>query len=130
VVDYLLEHRASVDAIGATGRMALHACRSGHNAVVELLLSRGADPNSRDEAVCTPVKYVDRGWRTALHWASFNGHTAIAERLIACSAQASTADQDGWTALHWSCRYGHTTITQVICDALSARPAPDSNEGN
>jgi hypothetical protein len=75
----LLDHGASIDAIDEEYRstpLGL-AARRGQLAMVEFLLTRGAD--------------VHRGgmpWATPLAWALKKGHGAVAERLRAAGAEA------------------------------------------
>jgi ankyrin repeat protein len=54
----------------------MFAAYSGHDAVVQLLLDKGARPNLKDAAGAS-----------AADWASQNGHQATAERLTKAGAQ-------------------------------------------
>ena len=53
------------------------------------LLSRGANPNVKD----------DRG-RTPLHHAAFYGYAENVEALLAAGADANARDKKGWTPLN------------------------------
>jgi hypothetical protein len=67
IVEYLLEHRADVDAPIDNGSTALMlAARNGHKKVVEVLLKHHADPGRQNDAGVT-----------ALGWALENGHMDI-----------------------------------------------------
>jgi len=72
VVEYLLDHGATVDAKGIFGATALHwAAINGHRITVELLVSRGANLTIRDA----------RFNSTPEGWAIEGGHTELASVL-------------------------------------------------
>lgn len=72
VVEYLLDHGASVDAKGIFGATALHwAAINGHRSTVELLVSRGASLSIRD------VRFNS----TPEGWAIEGGHHDLAQLL-------------------------------------------------
>ena len=72
-------------------RTALHvAAREGHEDVVKLLVSSGAEVNLQDEDDYSP-----------LHYACMEGHIAVATILLGSGANAKArADEDGFTPLH------------------------------
>jgi ankyrin repeat protein len=72
VVRHLLDHGGRVNCRSAFGRTALWcASCGGHTALVDLLLSRGADP----------WLVQDTGW-TPLMAAAFQGHAPATRRLL------------------------------------------------
>lgn len=72
VVEYLLDHGATIDVKGIFGATGLHwAAINGHRNTVELLITRGATLNIRDE----------RFDGTPQDWANEGGHAEIAELL-------------------------------------------------
>ena len=72
VVEYLLDHRAQVDAKGVFGATGLHwAAINGHRKTVELLIARGANLAIRDE----------RFDSTPEGWANEGSHTDLADLL-------------------------------------------------
>jgi ankyrin repeat protein len=74
VVEYLLDHGATIDTKGIFGATGLHwAAINGHRKTVELLVTRGASIDIRDE----------RFDSTPEGWAIEGGHTDIAELLSA-----------------------------------------------
>ena len=75
-------------ARGKAGKTALHlAAKSGHLEIIQLLLERGADINTRD-----------RKGKTALHLAAKSGHLDITKLLLERGADASIATNRGLTA--------------------------------
>ena len=72
VVEYLLDHGATIDTRGFFGGTGLHwAAINGHRDTVELLIARGASRNIRDE-------HFDS---TPEEWAIEGGHTELAALL-------------------------------------------------
>lgn len=65
------------------------AAQLGHVAVLDKLLSLGADPFITNEL----------GW-TALHYACFSDQLPIAQRLLDHGLDPNTRDAAGWTPLH------------------------------
>ena len=57
-------------------------CREGHEAVVKLLLEKGAEPESKDN---------DYG-RTPLSWAAGSGHEAVVKLLLEKGAELESKD--------------------------------------
>jgi len=87
IVQYLLEHEASVDQRNAQGRTALHrAVYKNHSAIVQLLLDCGADLNARENTA-----------RTAIHWAAFFGHLDTFKCLLENGADIHLKDKAGLT---------------------------------
>lgn len=73
----------------ARGKSALHWAFSGGNeAVVRLLLDRGAD-----------VKATDDNGKTVLHWAALRGNEAMVQLLVDLGADVKAKDDNGRMAL-------------------------------
>ena len=92
----------------------LIAASSGHKAMVELLLAKGADMNSRDGS-----------GQTALHLAAKNGFQSVAEVLLANKADVNARDGSQSTPLHEAAVNGHA---DVLTRLLSAGAKPDSED--
>jgi hypothetical protein len=67
------------------------AAEHGHDAVVKLLLEKGAKVNAED-----------KGNRTALCWAARFGHESTARLLLENGAELDSKDEDNRTALWWA----------------------------
>ena len=80
--------------------------QDGHTEVVELLLSKGADVDSR----------LDTG-QTALLLASEKGQIATVEVLLRHGADMHGNNNEGFSALLLASYHGHTTIVRMLLDA-------------
>ena len=86
------------------GETALHsAAHWGHEEVVQLLLSSGADATLRN----------DDG-QTALHCAAYRGHEEMVQLLLSSGADVSLVDKDGQTALHRAALHDHKEVVQLL----------------
>jgi ankyrin repeat domain-containing protein 50 len=120
----------------------------GHEAVVGLLLEKGADVDAKNnygwtalhwaamkgystvvvalllkEAIKVDVK--DNDGRTALHQAASNGHSAAVRLLVENGAGIATKDNDGQTALHWTIRNKHETVMQQLLEEVDVATKDD-----
>jgi len=74
-----------------------------HPDVVELLIKRGADVNSK----------TDTGF-VALFWAARYGHDKVAKVLIDHGADVNAKDTGGITALHWATTNQQTKVIELL----------------
>jgi ankyrin repeat protein len=81
------------------------AAEAGQEAVVRLLLSRGADTNIED----------NDGW-TALCYAAMGGHETIVRLLVDHGADINIGDNHGQTALFCAVLRGHDTTVRPLLD--------------
>jgi ankyrin repeat protein len=102
----MARHAVNVDTKDGTNQTALHwAVRNGHEAVVRLLLKKGAGIDVRDK----------KG-RTALHWAAGSGHEAVVRLLLEKGAGVDFQDEDGETALYWAAESGHEAVVWLLLE--------------
>ncbi|HEX6903908.1 MAG TPA: ankyrin repeat domain-containing protein [Thermoanaerobaculia bacterium] len=106
-VQELLAAGVDVNAANKYGGTALaFACDKGHTAVVNLLLERGANPNSKDTFYGA----------TPLNWAVQKGHAEIVRALLAKGAEG----EDG--ALTGAASEGQAAIVKVILERGKVGP--------
>ncbi len=86
-----------------SGTALVVAIREGRERVVELLLTRGADPRRTDFFGKTP-----------LHWAGTGGDVAIARRLLRRGSDLALQDRAGNTPLDLAKRNGRTRWVELI----------------
>jgi ankyrin repeat protein len=87
------------------GRTPLHRAAGAKPEMVELLLSRGADPNAKDSAGFTPLH--DAAWMAK--------NAKNAELLIADGANVNAkADYNGWMPLHEAVYYGEADVVKLL----------------
>lgn len=81
------------------------AASAGHESVVHLLLSNGADPN-----------HSNQSGETALLLASSGGHEPLVQLLLDNGADPCISDNDGNTALFSAAGEGHEPVVQLLLD--------------
>ena len=88
ILELLLQYKADLTVRNCYDRTVLHcAAISGHNELIEFLLSRKVDLNIRSEG------------QTALHLAAESDKIAIVKRLIAAGAEINAKDWENRTPL-------------------------------
>ncbi len=103
VATYLLDHGADVNARG--GMALVDAARAGNRAMVELLLSRGADVNPKENAGQIP-----------LHVAVQNGFQAVVEVLLANKADVNAQNGSGVTPLFLAAGRDNPRIVSLLLE--------------
>ncbi|EAL85341.1 ankyrin repeat domain-containing protein [Aspergillus fumigatus Af293] len=108
----------SVDKKDARGRTALYwASSKGHEAVVRLLIERGAN-----------VRVKDKLGLTALYQASSSGHEAVVKLLLEHGADVNARSASkGWTALFEAASNGHKAVVQLLLDCGADVNMKDEN---
>jgi len=86
-------------------RNFLEAAKNGDYQLVKKLLKTGVNLNVTDAI----------GW-TALHMASFGGHTEIANFLIEKGIMVDAKDLDAWTALLVASANNHTNVVSLLIE--------------
>jgi ankyrin repeat protein len=105
----LLEKKASPNIQSSNGRTVLHvAAEKEHATVVELLLQKGAELDSKDKEY----------GQTALHVTAENGHEAVLKLLI----EKDSVDPDSkytfysWTPLWWAAANGYEAVVKLLLE--------------
>ncbi|KAH8724299.1 hypothetical protein GQ44DRAFT_750330 [Phaeosphaeriaceae sp. PMI808] len=79
---------------------------AGHEAVVKLLLEKGADLELKDK------KYG----QTPLSWAVEKGHEAVVKLLLEKGADLESKDKDDWTPLSRAAKGGHEAVVKLLLE--------------
>ncbi|CZR65340.1 related to nucleoside phosphorylase [Phialocephala subalpina] len=110
----------SPDPEDSYGRTPLSwAAENGHEAVVKLLLDKGAEPETKD---------TEYG-QTPLSWAAENGHEAVVKLLLDKGAEPETKDTwYGQTPLLWAAGKGHEAVVKLLLDK-GAEPESKASSG-
>ncbi len=109
---------ANPDQISASdkdGWTALHyAANAGQSPMVEFLLSKGADVNSKThekQSLFKPER--ESGW-TVLHMAANVGNDKLVKLLLAKGADVNARTSNSHTPLHMACIDGHKTTIELL----------------
>lgn len=115
-ISALVANGADVNATDANGRTALMiAASAGKTSVVDVLLTRGANPNVTDS----------KDGRTALIIATEGGHGDVARALLSKGADPNLKDKAGETAMSRAQRLGHVYIGRLLKQAGAKTPSFD-----
>ena len=69
---------------------------------------------------------VDRGGRTALHYAALEGDLELVTQLIAEGVAVGRPDKNGWTPLHFAAQGWHLDVALKLIDEGAEVDAVDS----
>ncbi|RDW72205.1 hypothetical protein BP5796_08239 [Coleophoma crateriformis] len=83
----------------------LWAASGGLEAVVTLLLEKGAEVNLKDNSGQTPMS-----------WAAMGGHEAVVKLLLEKGAEVDSKDNSGCTPMYWAARKGHEAVVKLLLE--------------
>ncbi|KAF5648056.1 xylosidase glycosyl hydrolase [Fusarium sp. NRRL 52700] len=118
LTETLLEMGATVDSADRTGRTPLsYAAEQGHEAIMVMLLERGAKVDSQDGEVVPKWHYHnENAGRTPLSFAAEKGHEAAAHILIANGASSSIKSRSGLTPLSYAVENRRESLIRLFLD--------------
>lgn len=110
LVVMLIDNGAAVNTCALLDRTALHdACSGGKRATVEALLSRGANPNARNEYGQTPLlNAIDRRHSEVV---------PLVRTLLASGADCNASARNGERPLHRAARHGLHNVIELLLSA-------------
>ena len=133
-----------------SGTTLIESAENGDTSMIELLLTAGMSPQTRDPKGWTALMYaawnghtptvwalLDSGadvnaknetGGTALIMAAMGGYTATVHTLLNRGADVNAKDREGWTALMYAAWNGHTATVHALLDRSADANAKD-NEG-
>jgi uncharacterized protein len=100
----LLTKEADIEAKDRYGTALIRASKGGHEAVVRLLVKRGANSSALD-LICE---------KNALHGAAERGHKNICELWVPHGGFQEATDAFGETALHYASGKGHELVVEEL----------------
>lgn len=110
IAEELLNKEADINAAGGYfGDSPLHMATFSskqNSKLVSLLISRGANVNSKDR----------RLEATPLHYAAMNGHVLIVNKLLDAGALIEVHAKDGYTPLHSAAHAGQKDTLKLLLD--------------
>jgi len=94
-----------VNGAGAAGETPLHAAiAERHAEVAELLISKGANVNARNDSGRTPLHFL----------ATYINDRRLAELMLEHGSDIDARDKNGATALDFASRAGNDQVTEVL----------------
>ncbi|RYP93508.1 hypothetical protein DL770_000392 [Monosporascus sp. CRB-9-2] len=82
------------------------AAKQGHEAVANLLLAEGVDPDSKDS----------QNGQTPLSWAAANGYEVLVKVLLEQGVDADSKDTNNRTPLSWAAANGHEVVMKLLLE--------------
>lgn len=115
----LIKGGGDVNKANSLGQTPLmFAAQFGHRAVVDYLLTKGANPNAFEGVSEVEIegKFVKQGM-TALMYAAQGGHTEVVKSLIAKGADLKARNKMGQNAMMLAAHRGKSAVVQALIDA-------------
>ena len=95
------------------------AAEIGHEAMVKLLLEKGAELETKDD-ICG---------QTPLLWATRNGNEAVVKLLLEKGAELDAKDRNSQTPLSWAAQNGHEAVVKLLLEKGAGLETKDNMYG-
>lgn len=107
----MLEHGANTESVSGLLKSTpmQKAARWGHERIVWLLISRGANAMAKDMSLTT-----------VLHCTAQGGNTAVVKLLLDEGADVTAEDDHGRTSMHCAIRHNQPAVERILHVAGSA----------
>ncbi|KAB8073929.1 ankyrin repeat-containing domain protein [Aspergillus leporis] len=116
VLRAMIENSRLADTPDSNGETLSWAVRRSNESVVEFLLEKGLDSNTKDIQ-----------GRTQLSWAAQKGHEAVVKLLLKNDIDLEIRDVDGRTPLSWAAKEGHVVVADLLVKEGANLSTKDNN---
>lgn len=133
-----IKHEIEQQGVPFTPQGFIKAAELGKRDLIALFLSSGADVDTYDDRLWTPlmissfngdeematllirsganIHHKDNAGYTPLHWAAFNGFSKVVNLLVSKHAEVNSRSNHGWTPLLQAATRGHLSVSFVLID--------------
>jgi ankyrin repeat protein len=116
-------HSPDINGRGGSHTTALHAASvKGHLQVASLLLTNGANPDSRDDLGRVPLHRVSQGGLRS------KSSLEIARLLVDSGADVNVTDEEGCAPLHAAAHSGYHEIAELLLGSSASLDARNKKE--
>ncbi len=133
-----IRHEIEQQGVPYSPQGFIEAAESGKRDLVALFLGSGADVDTYDERLWTPlmissfngdeetaallirsganIHHKDGAGYTPLHWAAFNGFSKVVKLLLGKHADVNARSNHGWTPLLQAATRGHLSVSFMLIE--------------
>jgi len=137
-VSEALKREIEQQGVPFTPQGFIKAAESGKRDIIALFLSSGANVDTYDDRLWTPlmissfngdqemaellirsganVHHRDGAGYAPLHWAAFNGYSQVVKLLVSKHADVNARSNHGWTPLLQAATRGHLSVSYLLIE--------------